>query len=71
VIHFLLAVAILARAESFDAAEQHCDAASRAWLASGLTEEEVGGQTGLYEQCMRDATGSTIPLGDGSFWRQP
>jgi hypothetical protein len=56
-------------------AEERCGLAAEGWLESGLSEDVVGGQGGMWEACMRLAT----PVGplsaaqhydttDGAFW---
>lgn len=67
----LLITLAITQAAVFDAAELRCDATARAYELAGVPEEEIGGPYGLYEQCMRAETGSGVPLGDGSFWREP
>lgn len=60
-------------------AEYACDDAAQSWIEDDqLTEEQVGGWSGMYEACMR----LTVPLectglpaaqhydtSDGAFWR--
>lgn len=66
-IHLLLTLAITTHA--FDIAEARCDVAAQTYRLAGIPEEEIGGPYGLYEQCMRAETRSSVPLGDGSFWK--
>ena len=54
----------------FDVAEVRCSVAAQSWLDAGESEATVGGQSGMFEACMRFETESSTPMGDGSFWSE-
>ncbi len=60
---------------AFALAEERCDYAAQGWIEDGLTEEQVGGWSGMYEACMRLSVPPMLlspaqhyDTSDGAFW---
>ena len=61
---------------AFSLAEESCDYMAHGWIEDGIPEEQVGGQSGMYEACMRLMVPPMVlspaqhyDTTDGAFWR--